>query len=262
VRIAIQETGNPLGPEIIFIHGLLGSHLDWMEQVTSSDLQKYRLITYDLRGHGLSGKPSDSVYYTDGKRWGDELNTVIKAAHLKKPILVGWSLGAVAITNYLDTYGDAHLSGIVFVSGVLELKPELFIGHPETSVERDSTDLRSHIEGTRQFVRQCFLHTPNEDQFEILLASAAMASQDMSRAYVSVSVPAEIALPKTSVPVLLLYGQEDNLVRTDRMIEVGRRLMPKAKVVVYTQSGHAPFLEQSSRFNHDLIEFSDQVDAR
>ncbi|WP_312884945.1 alpha/beta fold hydrolase [Candidatus Sodalis endolongispinus] len=43
---------------MIFIHGLLGSHLNWDAQVNSPLLQHYRLITYDLRGHGLSGKPA------------------------------------------------------------------------------------------------------------------------------------------------------------------------------------------------------------
>ncbi|MGU7649948.1 alpha/beta fold hydrolase, partial [Escherichia coli] len=29
VVLAIQEAGNPDGPPVLFIHGLLGSHLNW-----------------------------------------------------------------------------------------------------------------------------------------------------------------------------------------------------------------------------------------
>jgi alpha-beta hydrolase superfamily lysophospholipase len=67
VRIAIQESGNPHGPEILFIHGLLGSHLDWFQQISNPAMQRFRLITYDLllRGHGLSDKPSQANFYTD-----------------------------------------------------------------------------------------------------------------------------------------------------------------------------------------------------
>src|SRR5690625_3773293 len=58
VELAVQVKGNPKGHTIIFIHGLLGSHLDWEPQLSSAELQQYRLVTYDLRGHGLSGKPT------------------------------------------------------------------------------------------------------------------------------------------------------------------------------------------------------------
>lgn len=93
VTIAAQEAGNPAGTPVIFIHGLLGSHLNWDAQVNSPLLQHYRLITYDLRGHGLSGKPTDAVAYTDGRRWADELATLLTLTQGKKNLLVGWSAG-------------------------------------------------------------------------------------------------------------------------------------------------------------------------
>lgn len=125
VRVAVQEYGNPKGAEVVFIHGLLGSHLSWSKQVRDPALRRYRLITYDLRGHGLSGKPAGAAFYSHGKRWGDELQSVIAAKKLKRPILVGWSLGGAVMTNYLQTYGDSKLAGLVFVNAVIELKPEL-----------------------------------------------------------------------------------------------------------------------------------------
>ncbi|EHK69160.1 arylester hydrolase [Pseudomonas psychrotolerans L19] len=73
VVLAVQEQGNPCGMPIVFIHGLLGSRLNWDAQLTSADLSRFRLITYDLRGHGLSGKPSDAAAYRDGRRWADDL---------------------------------------------------------------------------------------------------------------------------------------------------------------------------------------------
>jgi pimeloyl-ACP methyl ester carboxylesterase len=37
------QSGNPTGPAIIFIHGLLGSRLNWEKQVNSPELQNYRM---------------------------------------------------------------------------------------------------------------------------------------------------------------------------------------------------------------------------
>ena len=79
VVLAVQEQGNPRGVPIVFIHGLLGSRLNWDAQLTSADLSRFRLITYDLRGHGLSGKPSDAAAYREGRRWADDLAAVIAA---------------------------------------------------------------------------------------------------------------------------------------------------------------------------------------
>lgn len=130
VQLAVQESGNPAGPAIVFIHGLLGSRLSWEQQTASPDLQRYRLITYDLRGHGLSGKPVDAESYRDGRRYADDLAAVLKATHAQRPVLVGWSLGGVVMSNYLAAYGDKQIGALVYVDGVVELSAALITAHP------------------------------------------------------------------------------------------------------------------------------------
>ena len=41
------------------------------------------LSRMNLRGHGLSDKPSQAAFYSEGKRWGDELNTVMETHTLR-----------------------------------------------------------------------------------------------------------------------------------------------------------------------------------
>jgi len=86
VTIAVQESGDPGGPAIVFIHGLLGSRLNWEKQTASPELQRYRMISYDMRGHGLSGKPDDAAAYRDGRRYADDLAAVLKASHARRPV--------------------------------------------------------------------------------------------------------------------------------------------------------------------------------
>ena len=47
VTLVIQESGDPAGPAVVFVHGLLGSRLSWEAPLSSPLLQRYRLITYD-----------------------------------------------------------------------------------------------------------------------------------------------------------------------------------------------------------------------
>lgn len=256
VRIAIQEYGDPKGAEIVLIHGLLGSHLDWIKQVNDPALRRYRLITYDLRGHGLSGKPAGAAFYSQGKRWGDELQSVIAAKGLRRPTLVGWSLGGAVMSNYLQTYGDSKIAGLVFVNAVIELKPELLQPNAGPAKAVASGDLGTHLEGTRQFVRKCFFNQPDEATFGLLYANAALASREMATTVLTggFSIPARQALPKVRVPVVLIQGDKDALVKRE-MVSAGRKLMPGAKISIYAQTGHATFFERPERFNRELIEF-------
>src|SRR2546428_12595008 len=115
LTISAQEWGNPNGPEILFIHGFSQSHLSWLRQVRSELAKSFRMITYDIRGHGGSDKPLTPEYYQDPKRWGDEVNAVMKGAQLKHPVLVGWSYGWRSIAEYLMHYGDGNIAGIKLV---------------------------------------------------------------------------------------------------------------------------------------------------
>jgi non-heme chloroperoxidase len=255
VALAVQESGNPDGQAIVFIHGLLGSRLNWEEQVASPQLQRYRLITYDLRGHGLSGKPTAPDAYGDGRRWADDLATVIAAARVRKPVLVGWSLGGAVISNYLAAYGDGGIAGAVYVDGVIELAPDQITPHPDIYRDIVSSDLKTHLDTERRFLALCFQRQPDAATFARLLANAAMASWEMQAAVQTMSVAAAEGLGKARVPVLLLYGAHDALVRPAPAIARARAINPRVRSLVYADAGHAPFLEEAARFNRDLSHF-------
>lgn len=258
VTLAVQESGNSAGPAIVFIHGLLGSRLNWEAQLQSPELlQRYRMITYDMRGHGLSGKPTDVAAYTDGRRWADDLQAVIRSSGARKPVLVGWSLGGAVISNYLAKFGDAGIAGAVYVDGVIELKADQIVSHPEIYRDLISADLKTHLDTVRDFLRLCFHTQPDAPVFERLLANAAMASWDMQRAVMSMTVEAAEGLGKAQVPVLLLYGERDALVQATPAIARATALNSRVKTKLYAESGHAPFLEEPERFNQDLATFAD-----
>lgn len=262
VTLAVQESGNLDGPTIVFIHGLLGSRLNWEAQVDSPALQRYHMVTYDLRGHGLSGKPTDADAYRDGGRWADDLAAVIAATHARKPVLVGWSLGGVVISNYLAKFGDGGIAGAVYVDGVIELKAEQITAHPAVYRDLVSADLKTHLDTVREFLSLCFHTQPDRATFERLYANAAMASWDMQSAVMAMTVEAAQGLGKAKVPLLLLYGARDALVQTQPAMARALALNPHAQSKLYAESGHAPFLEEPARFNRDLAAFIDQLPSR
>jgi len=262
VQLAVQETGNPAGPAIVFIHGLLGSRLNWEQQTASPDLQRYRLITYDLRGHGLSGKPADAESYRDGRRYAADLAAVLTATRAQRPVLVGWSLGGVVMSNYLAAYGDKQIGALVYVDAVVELSAALISAHPDVYAGMASSDLKTHLDAVRRFLALCFDAQPDAATFERLLANAAMASWPMTKATPAMTVAARQSLPNVRVPLLALYGARDALVNPAPSIALLRELNPRVQATVYEHAGHAPFLEEAQRFNRDLAAFVDAVPGR
>src|SRR5436190_20208123 len=82
LTISAQEWGNPQGPEILLIHGFSQSHMSWMRQVKGDLAKEFRIVTYDLRGHGNSDKPDDKTRYHDTKAWADEVKAIMDTAGL------------------------------------------------------------------------------------------------------------------------------------------------------------------------------------
>lgn len=259
VRLAVQETGKEDGPTIVFIHGLLGSRLNWEKQLKSPELQSFRMITFDLRGHGLSDKPEDSEAYRNGRLWADDLAAVLKATNARRPVLVGWSLGGAVISNYLAAYGDAGIGGAIYVDGVIELNSTLITPHAEVYAGLASDELVPHLDAIRNFLRLCFYTQPDRETGERLLTNAAMASWTMTRTIPSMTLAAAEGLQKAQVPVLLLYGMKDELVNTRASIARAQQFNPHIHTRRYENSGHAPFLEEAARFNRDVAAFVQQA---
>lgn len=163
------------------------------------------------------------------------------------------------MSNYLAAYGDAKIGGIVYVDGVIELNAALITAHPHVYAGLSSDDLKTHLDALRTFLGLCFQIKPDAPTFERLLSSAAMASWTMTRATPAMTVDVAEGLPKAKVPVLMLYGSKDDLVNVQPSIARARQLNARIQSKVYENSGHAPFLEEASRFNTDLAAFMDSA---
>ncbi|MFC3885066.1 alpha/beta fold hydrolase [Bacillus songklensis] len=75
----MEETGNPHGIPLLFIHGISQSRLCWRKQIHSDLGVDFRLITMDLRGHRQSEKPGFG--YDDSRNWANDIQAVIESLH-------------------------------------------------------------------------------------------------------------------------------------------------------------------------------------
>src|ERR1700733_8747840 len=254
LTISAQEYGNPNGPGIVFIHGFSQSNLSWMRQ-TGSDLAKeFHIVTYDLRGHGNSDKPLEAARYRDSKAWGDEVQAVIDAAGLKRPVLVGWSYAGRVISDYVTNRGSGGISGIDFVDASIKFIPEYVGDNLKNLPLMASEDLVTNISATRTFVHGCFFKQPSADDFETMLAFNMMVPPAVRAGLQGRPLDATENMSKLKIPVLVTHGAEDRNAKLG-VAQYTASVIPGAKLSVYDGVGHSPFYEDAPRFNAELASF-------
>jgi pimeloyl-ACP methyl ester carboxylesterase len=255
VRIAAQEWGNPAGSEILFIHGFSQASMSWQRQVESDLATEFRLVTYDLRGHGNSDKSLEPEKYKESKAWADEVQAIIDAANFNRPVLVGWSYRGHVIADYLKVHGAAGLAGLNIVDAVVTKSDPSFYGDGLTVQPlMSSEDLAINIAATRTFLRNCFEKQPSQDDFEMMLAFNMMVPPKVRANMGGRTLSMDETLKALKLPVLVTHGATDKLALVAAAIHTAA-IIPGAKLSVYDGVGHAPFWEDTARFNAELSAF-------
>jgi non-heme chloroperoxidase len=254
LTISAQEWGNPNGPAIVFIHGFSQSHLSWMRQFDSDLAREFHIMTYDLRGHGNSDKPLEAARYRDSKAWGDEVQAVIDAAGLKRPVLVGWSYAGRVISDYVATHGADGIAGLNFVDAAIKFDPANVGENLKNLPLMASEDLVTNITATRIFLHGCFSKQPSAGDFETMLAFNMMVPPKVRAGLSGRPLDATDLMSKLTIPVLVTHGSEDRNAKLTTA-QYTASVIPGSKLSVYDGIGHSPFYEDTPRFNSELAAF-------
>jgi pimeloyl-ACP methyl ester carboxylesterase len=255
------DVGNADGAEILFIHGFSQCSQCWERQFGDTQLnRRFRLAAFDIRGHGASEKPSDPRRYAEDRQFADDVNAVMDALGLKRPVLVGWSYAGRIVEDYLEAYGTARLAGINFVSARTNNQPE-FVGPGNNHLAgMTGADPSADLEATRHFVRACFAKEPPPSVIEQAVAYNMLVPAHIRAAHLSRPPSDGAVLSTIDVPVLVTQGDEDLLV-SKGLGELTAALVPGATLSMYAGIGHTPFVEDAERFNRELAEFVAHANA-
>jgi non-heme chloroperoxidase len=262
LTLHVEESGNRDGKALLFIHGFSQCGLAWSRQMRSDLVHDCRLIAMDIRGHGLSDKPRDA--YGDSSLWAEDVHAVMEALHLKDPILVGWSYGGVIMSDYLGVYGDAAIAGTVWVGAVPRLGDPLvqpgFLGGDFLALVPGlfSEDATESVSALQRFLRLCVHDQLSPADLYFFLGFNAAVPPHVRQGLLARHVNNDEIVAKTSKPMLLVYGEADQIV-SPRMCTHLETLVPQAEVSTYPNVGHMPFWEATERFNRELREFRNRV---
>jgi 2-hydroxy-6-oxonona-2,4-dienedioate hydrolase/2-succinyl-6-hydroxy-2,4-cyclohexadiene-1-carboxylate synthase len=106
LNLHYQQSGS--GPHLVLIHGLTGSLAVWQWRVIPALLDRFCVLTYDLRGHGLSDMPPSG--YTSAEMARDLLG-LLDERGIDQAHLVGHSFGGL-VALHLAAVSPDRVSGL------------------------------------------------------------------------------------------------------------------------------------------------------
>ncbi|WP_435361915.1 alpha/beta fold hydrolase [Haloarchaeobius sp. DFWS5] len=107
------------GPPLVFIHGGWSNADAWREQVEYF-ADDFRVITYDVRGHGRTGESDVDRYSVD--LFVDDLDRLLDELDVEQPFICGLSLGSMVVQEFLDRYPD-RAAGAIVAGAVRSMPP-------------------------------------------------------------------------------------------------------------------------------------------
>jgi pimeloyl-ACP methyl ester carboxylesterase len=259
VKIYYDQVGS--GKPVILIHGWSCSHLHFNNQI--KELSKsFKVIYYDLRGHGISEIPD---YGLTMPRLANDLKELIEHLALKDVTLVGWSMGTSIIFDYISQFGCDNLHKLCLI----DMTPKIitddiwnYNSYGNFSCEDNFKKIVRMNEDwnklVQYFVPAMFAKSGYTDEKLINWALNEMLKSSpnaMIRIWISMTSKNYLhILKKISIPTLITCGEESVLYPPENS-EYMNKEIPESKLLSFPKCGHALFLEEPEMFNDELTKF-------
>jgi pimeloyl-[acyl-carrier protein] methyl ester esterase len=249
------------GVPVLFIHGWLMSRKVWIgQQPLSTGL---RMITVDLRGHGESTAADFS--YADCL---DDILQLLDFLGIARAVIAGWSMGA-QIAMRLYERAPEVVAGIVLISGTPCFCSKSDYSHGLPAVEVRSMALRiksDYIQTAGEFFKWMFADGELENGDSARIAAQVFSRlPDTAVAVAALKILSSQDLRETlqsiQVPLLLLHGMEDRICLPGASRYMAEKL-PTAELIMFADTGHAPFLSHADSFNSMISDFAKRVNVR
>jgi pimeloyl-ACP methyl ester carboxylesterase len=239
--IAIHYEDRGRGPTVLLNHGYGATSQMWARQV--DDLESdYRVVTWDLRGHGQSDSPEALADYARSVAV-DDMRGILDACQIERAVIGGLSLGGYLSLAFYLAHPERAGALMLFDTGPGYKNPKARAawnrGAERMAREFETQGLSALAGGAEVRLSS---HRSAEG-----LARAARGTLVQSDSQVADS------LGDIHVPTLVLAGERDEpfLAATDYMA----RKIPNATKVLIPGAGHAPNVEQPEAFNQAVRSF-------
>lgn len=220
----------------------------------------FRAIGITLRGFGKSDKPY-GVY--DYDIFARDIKKVLSTLDIKDAVLVGFSMGGSIAVRYVSKYNGAHVSKLVLCGAAAPIwtqRNDFKYNLPKSAVDelielnyKDRPKLLSNFakifSATETSLNEgigCWLNGINLSASSYATAQCLIALRDTDL---------RPDLAKISIPTMIMHGKKDKICSFD-LAEQMKLGITDSHLVVFEKSGHSMFLEETDKFNSELIKFA------
>jgi len=263
-KIHFQASGE--GSPIVLLHGWTASHLEWrpfLDQLT----QKHCVVRWDARGHGGHHLTSGTIPTV--QRMAEDLRSLLEHLDLHEVTVVGHSMGALPLWQYIDEYNADRLGKACFIDqspklvtnsdwshgiygGFNKEKSAAFLAELEENFAESVLRLtayglndrarRQYEAGSKGWEKER-LRLKEFDPGPYIACWKSLAEADYRK-----------TLRKINIPALLIYGGASNFY-TNATAHYVKEQIAGAALHIYEETDHSPHQWQSERFIHDLLAF-------
>jgi non-heme chloroperoxidase len=251
------------GQPIVFHHGWPLSGDDWDGQMMFFLNAGFRVIAHDRRGHGRS---SQTAVGNDMDTYAADVAELTAALDLKDAIHVGHSTGGGEVIRYVAKYGQGRVAKAVLISAVTPLMVQTE-NNPEGIPMSVFDGIREGTATKRQQFFQDFtlpFYGYNREGAEISqgirdnwwrhgMMGGIKAHYDCIKAFSETDFTED--LKSVDVPVLILHGEDDQIVPFELTAVKAAKLVKNGKLISYPGFPHGMPTTEAATINADLLAF-------
>ena len=230
------------GPVILLTHGYSATAQMWAGQIAPLS-KHYKLVLWDMRGHGQSDYPDDQAQYSEAATVAD-MAALLDQVGAKTAIVGGLSLGGYMSLAFAATHPDRVRALLIIDTGPGFKKDEAREGWNQNArrtadrYEKDGLGPLGSASAERATAR-------HRDATGLARAGRGMLTQKTARVIES--------LPGITAPSLVVVGEKDTpfLAASDYMAAK----IPGAQKAVIPNAGHAANIDNPAAFNAAIEAF-------
>jgi non-heme chloroperoxidase len=252
------------GPTVVLSHGWPLCSDSWESQMFFLASNGFRVIAHDRRGHGRSSQPWGG---NDMDGYADDLAALLDHLDVRDAALFGFSTGGGEVARYIGRHGSARVAKAGLISAVPPLmlrtpaNPEgvpieVFDGLRAGSL-KDRSQLYKDLAAGPFFGFNRPGAKPSQGMIDSFWMQGMMAGH--KNAYDCIKAFSETDfnedLKRIEVPVLVVHGDDDQVVPIDTAGRMSAKILRKAELKVYPGAPHGLTDTHKDQLNADMLAF-------
>ena len=260
VRLHITDAGD--GRPIVLLPGWPLS--DEMYEYQYNDLinKNFRVIGITLRGFGKSDKPYGAYNYDV---LASDIKMILNKLDIKDAVLVGFSMGGAIAVRYASADNGAHVSKLALCGAAAPIwtqRKDFPYNLPQSSVDdlialnyKDRPKLLSNFAKIFSATETSLNEGIGSWLNGIGLSASSYATAQCLIALRDTDLRSDLA--KITIPTVIMHGKKDKICSFDLAGQMKAGLS-NSHIIAFENSGHSLFLEETHKFNAELIKFAEK----